>query len=303
MCLIVHRPIGAVIPEDLLRRGIHDNSHGWGIMALSRRGKIRIDRGLESHKFWNAFDTYPADTPLAIHFRLATHGEKTVRNCHPFILNGGKYAMMHNGVLDVSTASDTSRSDTYHFGEHVLGPILSAHPSLFGDVALGETLEGLIGNGNKLVIMRAGDGATWILNPHSGRNHEGMWLSNAYSLAPRFPVANVANPQLVTFKTRDDISTSPARFPLDAEFLDDDAATAFDRLAALREARYDDDYAYGAGRFDPETSDTLSGDMPVTLDEFAGMTTDEIAEFTEYDPRAVADMIRDHLRWNGYSSR
>jgi len=178
MCLIIDNPDGLRIDQTLIDNAVKGNSDGWGFMT-SRRGRIHITRGMTYAGLQDAIDAHEGK-PHVVHFRFATHGTKNLDNCHPFSVLGGKYALMHNGILSVPS-HDANRSDTWHFAEYVLGPILQVHPDLFGSQYLTVMLESIIGPGNKLVILRA-DGKTMIVNRKAGLSHDGLWLSNDYSL-------------------------------------------------------------------------------------------------------------------------
>jgi glutamine amidotransferase len=53
------------------------------------------------------------------HARLATHGSKTVENCHPFISPDGLSAMAHNGIFS-QFKTPNGRVDSDYFAEIVL---------------------------------------------------------------------------------------------------------------------------------------------------------------------------------------
>lgn len=182
MCLIIDNPNGLQVDPRIIANAIKGNADGWGFMT-SRRGRIHITRGMTPGGLDDAIKAHEG-IPHVIHFRFATHGTKNLDNCHPFSVLGGQYGAMHNGILSVPR-HDVSRSDTWHFCEYVLGPILEAHPDLFGSPYLTSLLETIIGAGNKLVIMRK-DGATMVINRKAGCDHDGLWMSNDYSL-PEVP--------------------------------------------------------------------------------------------------------------------
>lgn len=177
MCLIVHNPDGVAFPTSVLRRGIKDNPDGWGIMGAGS-GRVRIEKGFGTSSFFKTLDTFRG--ACTIHFRWATHGKINLDNAHPFRILRGKYALMHNGVLDIPRR-DLSKSDTWHFARDFVQPILANKPDWFGSEYLSAMLGALIGPLNKLVIMR-NDGASMVVNEKSGRDYEGLWLSNGNSL-------------------------------------------------------------------------------------------------------------------------
>ena len=48
------------------------------------------------------------DEEVIIHFRLATHGSVSIKNCHPFRI--GDYWFAHNGVLPIRSINDRTDS-------------------------------------------------------------------------------------------------------------------------------------------------------------------------------------------------
>jgi hypothetical protein len=177
MCLAIYKPKGVTIKKKYLRNGWDANEDGAGF-AIARGGKVEIQKGFFTFKeFYSAFRQYNHAKEVAIiHFRFATHGVTNVTNCHPFALGSGdQYAMIHNGVIDIE-CSDKSLSDTAHFAELVLAPMLEAGVA-FDSGALRFLVEGNIGDLNKVVILR-GDGAHVIYNEKQGEWKNGSWYSN-----------------------------------------------------------------------------------------------------------------------------
>lgn len=101
--------------EKRIKRAWDANSDGAGIMYHDGK-RIRIARGLMTfqHLMHVLKNKVKKDCPLAIHFRLATHGKAIPKNTHPFIVDEFS-ALMHNGVLSaLGTAGDDGTSDTGH---------------------------------------------------------------------------------------------------------------------------------------------------------------------------------------------
>lgn len=179
MCLIIDRPGGVPIPDDILFAGLEENPDGWGIM-LRERKQITCFHGMDPDDFLETYDYCGEEAHLSIHFRWATHGTKGVHNCHPFEILGGKYAVMHNGIIPIKQRWE-HMSDTWHFCNDVLTPLLHRHPRAFGKAVLRDHIEKLVGSRNKLVILRE-DGARMFTNQQAGTEYEGLWLSNAAPL-------------------------------------------------------------------------------------------------------------------------
>jgi len=89
--------------------------------------------------------------PYAIHFRKSTHGKKDENNCHPFLFNDGKLALIHNGVIPIK-CSDDGFSDTWHFTHKVLEPMVKQYGVPIDDQALSWFIRVSIGT-DKVAVM------------------------------------------------------------------------------------------------------------------------------------------------------
>lgn len=181
MCLAIFKPGKLIIPEDALRRGWQGNSDGAGF-AYVRGGKVVIEKGFMTVKaFLEAYNTaFKANkkSPMLIHFRIRSQGDKSEANTHPFPIKGG--ALIHNGTLD-GTGSKymEGKSDTALFaeqlGERLDFDTVSAHKKDLGD-ALGW---------NKVVLLYD-NGNHVIINESMGHWENDVWFSNhSYSAGSR----------------------------------------------------------------------------------------------------------------------
>ena len=181
MCLAIYKPQGIQISKRYLRNGFEGNNDGAGF-AYASKGTIVIRKGFFSFAdFMQAYKPHQ-NKPCVIHFRMTTHGATNEKNCHPFALCGQKYALVHNGILDIEQSEDKGMSDTWHFAELILTPMLSVHSP--DKPSFRYLVESTIGNGNKLVIMDASGKAT-IYNEKAGEWHKGCWFSNSGYLFDR----------------------------------------------------------------------------------------------------------------------
>lgn len=173
MCLAIYKPKGVQIKKKFLRNGFDANEDGAGF-AYVENGSVHICKGFFTFdNFWAEYKKHSAKQAL-IHFRWATHGAATFANCHPFSMCDGKFALIHNGILDIE-CTDKSFSDTWHFSELVMSPLLDYTP--LDSPALQFVIESTIGDGNKLCVLR-GDGAFKIFNESAGHWKHGAWFSN-----------------------------------------------------------------------------------------------------------------------------
>jgi hypothetical protein len=173
MCLAIYKPKGVEIAKRYLKNGFANNQDGAGF-AFIRDGKIEIRKGFFTFSdFWKAYRENKSE-PALIHFRWTTHGTTNEANCHPFEICGGQFAVIHNGIIDIDTSSDASRSDTWHYATKVLQPLVEMVP--FDLPALRFVVESSI-EGSKIAVLRA-DGECVIFNESLGEWHNGAWYSN-----------------------------------------------------------------------------------------------------------------------------
>lgn len=188
MCIALNKPAGITLTRDIYSECYDSNPDGAGF-AYVEDGKIVIDKG-----YFNFDRLYEALKPheqkaLLVHFRIATHGTVNADNCHPWLVDCGlvngkpyQFAVIHNGILDHPSCKD--KSDTGHFVDDIMKPLLTRDPWFF-DAPVGISIfEKIIGRANKLVIMR-NDGQTYIINAKAGEVAHGTWFSNS-GYKPRF---------------------------------------------------------------------------------------------------------------------
>lgn len=175
MCLIIHQPRGLTLPRRTLESAAKRNADGFGLMTAAD-GALRIFRTLDPEEALALYYAHGAGRECVLHWRLTTHGQTNIDNCHPFEPAPG-IAVAHNGVLDIGTPH-TGMSDTWHFVRYVLSPMLAADPQALKNPDTVAVLEGLT-RGSRLAAMHA-DGTVTILHRRSGVEHNGAWYSNGY---------------------------------------------------------------------------------------------------------------------------
>lgn len=190
MCIIAAKPAGLTIPEATLRRCFTSNPDGAGFVAnLGKKGLVSKKGFFKFEEFLDAFKSYEKNAAV-IHFRIKTHGAKNEEMCHPFQVTDDLW-VAHNGIIDIDTAGDPTKSDTWHFVESVLKPELAHDPDALKrpsfQYLLGSTIER-----SKLAFLGKG-GEISLINESYGETHEGVWYSNGgykehkgfYSCDPR----------------------------------------------------------------------------------------------------------------------
>jgi hypothetical protein len=187
MCLLVTQSSNSPILSDAWLENFYDyNSDGVGVM-FSNNGDLVIKKIIpKSAKEFIQF--YRADIQgrdCAFHLRMRTHGEIDLANCHPYeILNRAEHGidlwLMHNGILSTGNKANPKMSDTWHYINDYLKPMLSGNPDFAFHPAFKALIEDHIGGSNKFVIMD-NEGRSVVINEGAGVYWAGLWLSNTYA--------------------------------------------------------------------------------------------------------------------------
>jgi hypothetical protein len=163
----------------MLRTSWLNNPDGGGFM-YEDSGKLIVRKGfMKFDSFLLAYKKIPdlKNNEVAIHFRIATHGTVCPSNTHPFWIEKGKSALVHNGILSFcSPEKGIDMSDSEMFIYSHLQPILEDYPGFLDSSSGVNLLEEAIGM-SKMIIMRS-DMPTVILNEFFGEEFGGNWFSN-----------------------------------------------------------------------------------------------------------------------------
>ena len=187
MCLLITKTQNAPkLSDHWLKDFYQFNSDGIGVM-YSKHDQLIVKKLLPKSED-ELIDFYRAEVDgkkCAIHFRMRTHGEIDLFNCHPYeVLNQSDHGvdlwLMHNGVLSTGNKSDPSKSDTYHYIKDYLIPMLSSNPDFAFTDQFRAIVGSHIGSSNKFVLMDS-KGRLSTVNQSSGVYWAGMWLSNTYA--------------------------------------------------------------------------------------------------------------------------
>lgn len=185
MCLLVTQSADTVFDDDFLKGVYNYNSDGIGVMFAENEA-LNIMRCVPKTEadFIDFFRQNIQGRNCAWHARMRTHGNIDLDNCHPYQVlsseDGYPLYLAHNGILATGNAADTSKSDTAHYIQDFLRPMLLKNPEFFMTDAFRQIISAHIGSGNKFVLMDA-YGNIVTINKLSGVQHNGAWLSNTYA--------------------------------------------------------------------------------------------------------------------------
>lgn len=201
MCLLVtqnsHSP---ALSDAWLKDFYASNPDGVGVM-YAENGSLIVEKVLPKSEncFISFYRNHIEGKDCAFHLRMRTHGDINTENCHPYqVLNFKEHGMdlwlMHNGILHTGNASDTTKSDTWHYIRDYLRPMLESNPEYAFHPTFSEIVGNHIGKSNKFVLMD-NQGRTITINEQSGLYWSGLWLSNDYAWsasdsASKSPITN-----------------------------------------------------------------------------------------------------------------
>jgi hypothetical protein len=183
MCLIINKPSNIPIPDGWIEESFRTNNDGWGVM-WSKGKKLAVEKGFKLKDLKSCLKSIDDSLKVAVHMRKATSGQKDEVNCHPIRATKNVW-VMHNGIIQIPE-ENKKWSDTKHFVEFCIRPILIAYPNLFGTKLLAGIIEHFVGMGNKLLLMN-GDGEVMIIHENQGTWRDKCWVSNTYSITSYTP--------------------------------------------------------------------------------------------------------------------
>lgn len=190
MCLLIQQTKETNFSDEFLSGVYSRNSDGIGFM-WAEDNKLNYYKALPAtaKECIEIYREYAQGKDCCVHFRMKTHGNIDLTNCHPYPVFGFKdeeedaempILLMHNGVLSTGNSADLTKSDTWHYIRNFIRPLLKADPEVMHTEAFQKIVASHIGSSNKFAMMDA-TGRTVILNRQAGVEYEGAWLSNTYA--------------------------------------------------------------------------------------------------------------------------
>jgi hypothetical protein len=180
MCLLTFMPPNIDMDYERAKTAAKANPDGFGF-AIHAGVAIIKDHDMNFDKLWLRWSdmrkTYRG--AALFHFRIATHGNTDLGNCHPFdVDNNPRSVLAHNGMLPLTMPINDHRSDTKLFAEivlpHIGGVKALDDKNFFDDV-------GRWASGNKMVILTVEEDVErdwYIINENLGHWDAGVWWSN-----------------------------------------------------------------------------------------------------------------------------
>ena len=187
MCLLLTQSKSSPILSDAWLSDFYSyNQDGVGVM-FAHHGELVIKKIIPNtaQEFIDFYRENISGRDCAFHLRMRTHGDIDLLNCHPYeILNRAEHGLdlwlMHNGVLATGNKADITKSDTWHYIQDYLKPMLAGNPDFAFHPSFKALIEDHIGGSNKFVIMD-NEGRQTVINQSSGVYWGGLWLSNTYA--------------------------------------------------------------------------------------------------------------------------
>jgi hypothetical protein len=172
MCLIISKPKGVVLEKSLYEACWDNNPDGSGFFWHD--GCIHVRKAFGKFEtFWKQLaELNQVDHSIVFHFRWASHGAKSLRNCHPFTLKKHGMVFCHNGVIN-KVQYDAVKSDTLMFAETILEQL---PVGFLYNKAIVSLIEDFIG-WSKLVFMDS-TGKIMGVKAKDGVEDLGCWFSN-----------------------------------------------------------------------------------------------------------------------------
>jgi hypothetical protein len=174
--------VGSILTDAHFEDFYDRNPDGFGAIVNNSHGVNVIKHVGTLEEVQQLYRDHVMGYDAVIHMRWRTHGDVNLDNCHPYEVVPGIW-MSHNGILSTGNAADPTRSDTWHYIQNYLRPLLLENPELIHVPAFQAYIGSHIGYTNKFGFMGE-DGRSVIINRSSGIQHDGVWFSNTYAWTP-----------------------------------------------------------------------------------------------------------------------
>lgn len=184
MCIAIYKAPGAKITDEQLQASVDRNRDGCGFAGITdseeHERKLYVYKCLKYNKFlkkFRKFEEENPESPMLIHFRIATHGLVDGNNCHPFKVSKDA-VFIHNGTIHKAPIDpDRLKSDTRMFNETVLQNLPKGWERSSG---IKEMIEEYIGF-SKIAVLSLNGTVTLYRELETGAHwntDKNIWFSN-----------------------------------------------------------------------------------------------------------------------------
>lgn len=183
MCIIVHIPTNQPPPSETILKGCYQKNPDYCGFMWAENEKVSVRRFRKFEEFYRTFleehRRVGGESPMTIHFRLASAGSVSMDNAHPFKVSD-QLAFVHNGTINKAEMDkeypNVHMSDTHKLNKFImkhLPPDFQDHPELMALLAS-------FTSPSRLLIMR-GDKKVSIIgdNVYGANWKNGCWYSCA----------------------------------------------------------------------------------------------------------------------------
>src|SRR3990170_9056739 len=113
MCIMIAKNKDLILKEKILKNCFNNNPDGAGFCVENEDKSFTIEKGFFSFEsFYSAFQPHETKKAL-LHFRIRTHGDTDIENCHPFEVSD-TIVFAHNGIIS-NVPTNKNKSDTRVF--------------------------------------------------------------------------------------------------------------------------------------------------------------------------------------------
>lgn len=160
-----------MLPDDYIKNSWDNNNQGAGMLYVLS-GKLQTFKTYDFKEFKKTYKEIrkKIDSPIVLHFRIATSGFQKYVNLHPFLVDDN-LGFVHNGVI--YGLGNKDYSDTYEFNELYLKKLPKDFLKNEGIVSL---IQSYIDT-SKLIFLSS-DNTYNIINEGLGVWDNDNWLSN-----------------------------------------------------------------------------------------------------------------------------
>jgi predicted glutamine amidotransferase len=160
------------------------NNDGIGMAYVINIGKddseVKLQKGFVSlKKFLTIYANTRKENPKSyfmVHFRYATFGDKSIKNCHPFWVKNKKMVMAHNGtIIKMNAQRNIGVSDTSLF----VDLIKKLPPDWLTRDIYTNLIHKYIGENNKIAFLTKDNEIIWF-NSEKWIEQDKILFSNEY---------------------------------------------------------------------------------------------------------------------------